>query len=81
MRQVRVSWICMVSLVVPTVASAYPPAVGILGESRDCLACHAENGPWVDEAGTIVDIVDAATGKSIGCDSFGLHLKSCMSSA
>ena len=55
----------VVALALPAVAFAYPPAVGIVGKNRDCLSCHASNGPWRNEAGTIVDIVDAATGKSL----------------
>ena len=59
------SWIWISALVLPAFAFAYPPAVGIVGKNRDCLSCHASNGPWADEAGTIVDIVDAETGKSL----------------
>ncbi len=44
---------------------AYPPAVGILGNSRDCLACHADNGPWEDNGTVIIDIVDKETGRSL----------------
>jgi hypothetical protein len=44
---------------------AYPPGVGILGKSRTCAACHADNGPWGDTTRTIVDILDAATGKPL----------------
>ncbi|MBI5525628.1 MAG: hypothetical protein HY897_04785 [Deltaproteobacteria bacterium] len=46
-------------------AAAYPPAVGILGQSRSCLACHGDSGPWTDEARTIVDILDAKTKRSL----------------
>jgi len=46
-------------------AFAYPPAVGILGKSRSCVTCHASNGPWQDESKTIVDILDAATRRSL----------------
>lgn len=49
----------------PTVVSAYPPAVGIIGQSRSCTDCHANNGPWMDEAATIVDILDATTRRSL----------------
>lgn len=45
--------------------SAYPPAVGILGQSRNCLTCHANNGPWKDEEGVIIDLLDKSTGKSL----------------
>lgn len=44
---------------------AYPPAVGILGKAKSCMACHANNGPWTDEKGTIVDILDQETGRSL----------------
>lgn len=46
-------------------ALAYPPAVGILGSSRSCASCHANNGPWQDERETIVDILDGATRRSL----------------
>ncbi|MDH3254610.1 MAG: hypothetical protein OEM62_06435 [Acidobacteriota bacterium] len=49
----------------PAVTEAYPPAVGIVGQSRDCLSCHANNGPWADETQTILDIIDAASGESL----------------
>lgn len=52
-------------LLVPVVVSAYPPAVGIIGQSRSCKDCHTSNGPWVDEAATIVDILDATTRYSL----------------
>lgn len=45
-------------------ASAYPPGVGILGNSRNCLSCHVDNGPWNDNK-TILDIIDKSTGKSL----------------
>lgn len=44
---------------------AYPPAVGILGTSRNCVVCHANNGPWKDDATLIIDILDKASGKSL----------------
>lgn len=46
-------------------AFGYPPAVGILGQSRNCLACHANSGPWKDDKTLIIDIFDKATGKSL----------------
>lgn len=49
-------------------SDAYPPAVGILGDSRDCLACHLDNGPWKDDGTTIIDVVDKETGKSLRQD-------------
>lgn len=45
---------------------AYPPAVGILGESKNCLVCHVNNGPWQDEEKTIIDILDKKTGRPLG---------------
>lgn len=46
-------------------AMAYPPAVGILGKARNCIACHANDGPWRDDASLIVDLLDKETGKSL----------------
>lgn len=44
---------------------SYPPAVGLLGKSKNCLVCHANNGPWQDEGKTIIDILDKETKKSL----------------
>ncbi len=44
---------------------SYPPAVGLLGKSKNCLVCHANNGPWQDEENTIIDILDKETKKSL----------------
>lgn len=44
--------------------NAYPPAVGILSNSKNCLSCHANNGQWKDDDKTIIDIVDKDTKKS-----------------
>ena len=46
-------------------AFAYPPGVGILGKSKSCVSCHVNNGPWVDDAKTIIDILDKETMKSL----------------
>lgn len=46
-------------------ASAYPPGVGILTNSRNCLSCHANNGPWKDDANNIIDIIDKESRKSL----------------
>jgi hypothetical protein len=46
-------------------AFAYPPAVGILSKSQSCLSCHASNGPWPDEARTVIDLLDSQTKKSL----------------
>lgn len=58
-----VLWILVLGA--PTAVSAYPPAVGIIGQSRSCKDCHASNGPWMDDAATIVDILDAETRHSL----------------
>ncbi len=47
------------------VAYAYPPAVGILSDAENCIACHDDNGPWKDDSKTIIDILDKATKKSL----------------
>lgn len=47
------------------VSFAYPPAVGVTGNSPNCLSCHVENGPWEDDDMAAVDILDKATGKSL----------------
>ncbi|MBI5282552.1 MAG: hypothetical protein HY858_12785 [Candidatus Solibacter usitatus] len=49
-------------------ASAYPPAVGILGPARNCLSCHSSEGPWKDPAALIVDILDKTSGRSLRQD-------------
>lgn len=46
-------------------AQAYPPAVGILGDSSSCTSCHVSNGPWTDESQIIIDIVDQETKQSL----------------
>ncbi len=53
----------LLALASPT--RAYPPGVGILAKNRSCAACHVDNGPWGDEARTIVDMLDASTKKSL----------------
>ena len=45
-------------------AYAYPPAVGILSNSKNCISCHVNNGPWKDDGKTIIDILDRETKKS-----------------
>lgn len=44
---------------------AYPPAVGILGKSQNCLSCHVNNGSWVDGLDLIIDIIDKKTKSSL----------------
>ena len=43
---------------------AYPPGVGILSKSKNCLACHANNGPWNSESKIVVDIIEKDSKKS-----------------
>ena len=50
---------------VPHPAATYPPGVGILGQSRSCTSCHKSDGPWSDEARTVIDVLDAKTRKSL----------------
>lgn len=45
---------------------SYPPSVGIFSKAKNCLACHANNDPWQDDGRTIIDIVDKASGRSLG---------------
>ncbi len=45
-------------------AYAYPPAVGILSNSKNCISCHVNNGPWKDDSKIIIDILDRETKKS-----------------
>lgn len=47
------------------VAYAYPPGVGILSTSKNCMSCHVNNGPWSEDNKLIVDILDADTKKSM----------------
>jgi len=44
---------------------AYPPAVGILGNSPNCLACHVSNGPWQEDEFLILDVLDKETKQSL----------------
>ena len=46
-------------------AAAYPPGVGILAKNRSCASCHVSNGPWGDDARTIIDLLDAKTRQSL----------------
>lgn len=45
-------------------AYAYPPAVGILSNSKNCMSCHVNNGPWKEDSKMIIDILDRETKKS-----------------
>ncbi|MFQ5870247.1 MAG: hypothetical protein ACE5JC_10135, partial [Candidatus Zixiibacteriota bacterium] len=44
---------------------AYPPAVGILGKSQNCLSCHVNNGKWVDGGDLIIDVIERDTRSSL----------------
>ncbi len=46
-------------------AYAYPPGVGILSSSKNCMSCHANNGPWKDDDKLIIDVLDMETKKSL----------------
>ena len=73
-RTLSTSTVVPALLLVAGAAHAYPPGVGILANNRDCMACHVANGPWADEAGTIVDLLDAATKKSLRAPDGAFHL-------
>ncbi|MGE0587075.1 MAG: hypothetical protein AB7O48_00765 [Cyclobacteriaceae bacterium] len=45
-------------------ALAYPPGVGLLSSSKNCVSCHSSKGPWNEDNKLIVDILDAETKKS-----------------
>ncbi len=46
-------------------AAASPPAVGIIGNSRNCLACHVSNGSWSEGADLVIDLIDKDTQQSL----------------
>lgn len=46
-------------------ASAYPPAVGLVGKAKNCLNCHINNGPWKDNDRLIIDIIDTESQESL----------------
>ncbi len=52
-------------MILPQYVLSYPPAVGLLGNSKNCLVCHTNNGPWQDEGNTIIDILDKETKRSL----------------
>lgn len=62
---VRILLMSSLTFLLPALASAYPPAVGIVGQSRSCAVCHTSNGPWADASLTIVDVLDEATRRSL----------------
>ena len=45
-------------------AYAYPPAVGLLSNSKNCLSCHVNNGQWEDDSKIIIDILERESKKS-----------------
>ena len=45
--------------------AAYPPAVGILSNSKNCLTCHTDKGPWKDDGSVIIDVLDKETKVSL----------------
>lgn len=59
------SALALVAMFDPLPSLAYPPAVGILGQSRNCLACHVNNGPWKEDPTLVIDILDKTGGKSL----------------
>lgn len=55
----------IVAAVVVANSLAYPPAVGILGKSENCLSCHVDNGNWQDGPDLVIDIVEKESGLSL----------------
>jgi hypothetical protein len=55
--------VCVLCL--PRAGLVYPPAVGILGTAKSCLACHVDNGPWKGEENTIIDIIEKSGQRSL----------------
>jgi hypothetical protein len=47
------------------VVSASPPAVGMASNSKSCISCHANTGPWQEGASLILDILDKSTMASL----------------
>ncbi len=60
-----ISIVVGLGIILPQYVLSYPPAVGLLCKSKNCLVCHANNGPWQDEANTIIDILDKETKRSL----------------
>lgn len=46
-------------------AYAYPPGVGFMSNSKNCMSCHVNNGPWSEDGKLVIDILDADTKKSL----------------
>lgn len=40
------------------------PSAAVVNRAKSCLSCHVNNGPWKDDAKTLIDIIDKDTGKS-----------------
>lgn len=61
------STFCPLTLILIATQSSrsYPPAVGLLSKSKNCLTCHVSNGPWRDDSKTIIDIVSKESGRSL----------------
>ena len=57
--------VVVIALCAAVAVLAYPPAVGILGKSSNCLSCHVNNGGWTDGPDFIVDMVNQQTKKSL----------------
>lgn len=62
---IRIAAALLAAVAAARPAAAYPPGTGILTATRTCTGCHPQNGPWGDEARTIVDVLDAATKQSL----------------
>jgi hypothetical protein len=63
--KVTASILIVLGIILPQFIFSYPPAVGLLGKSKNCLSCHVNNGQWQDEENTIIDILDKKTKKSL----------------
>jgi hypothetical protein len=55
----------MLMLIITQSSHSYPPAVGLLSKSKNCVTCHVNNGPWRDDPKTIIDVLDKASGRSL----------------
>lgn len=64
-RKILLSRSLLLLLLLTQFAAASPPAVGIVGNSRNCLACHVSNGSWSEGADLIVDLIDKDTQQSL----------------
>ena len=55
----------IIAAIVVASSLAYPPGVGILGKSENCLSCHVDNGNWKDGPDLVIDIVEKESGLSL----------------